>query len=686
MDDLQKLPPPITGRDIVRILRRRRTIAVATFLVVVAATAALTSLMKPVYEATARVRIVSPGQSALPTNLMELLKGGAGASLDTQIEVLRSRRVMHEVIRKARLKTDAEELLSRLQFEPGSGEGILSLKARARSAPEAARTANVLSRVFRENTRAEGDKAASSALYGLSRALRVAEREKNDAIRAKNAFVRQIGVSNPTLKFEQRALHTVQAERALETLRGDLQVERRTRERHAANMQRIAPTIVTGFTQTKNAAIDKYELDINDLKRERAEKLLDYTEESEEVREIDAKIAAAKAGIQRALQNVYSKGSMGVNRNPDYSTAVTGVIGAEVKIASLQAGIRANEALLGRLQSEQRALAETRSRYEELERRVADAVAHYQQLKRGRTEVNVRQLTAVPTVQILDTAQVPTTPVSPKPLLNALMALFLGLFLAVAAALLSEYLAETNGQEGGLGIPHVAGVPLLGSVPVALPAPEAGSLPVPVQASTRAEDGLREIGYNLAHLRHRGAPPVVLLVGTRTDDTSPAVAAQLAATLVRDGLRITLVDADRARPRLNRVFGAPDAPGMTDVLAGRADIKDILHIGADGNLRFLAAGSPADDTPLTERGLRGLFKDLSADTDLVLVNGPSVFRAPLVAALARAADGLVLVTPSDGPAEESVARARRLLTNGYQPDILGVIVSETPETPAKEIV
>jgi tyrosine-protein kinase Etk/Wzc len=173
---------------------------------------------------------------------------------------------------------------------------------------------------------------------------------------------------------------------------------------------------------------------------------------------------------------------------------------------------------------------------------------------------------------------------------------------------------------------------------------------------------------------------VILFAGTRSDEATASVAAQLCATLVRDGLRVTLVDADRAQPRLNRVFGAPDAPGVADILAGRVGANDALHIGADGRLRFLSAGAPADTAAeTTENGLRALFDDLSApsDTDLVVVSGPSVWAARQVGPLEKAADGMVLVAPDAVPADESVARARRLLSNGYQPRILGVVVGRS---------
>jgi Mrp family chromosome partitioning ATPase len=118
---------------------------------------------------------------------------------------------------------------------------------------------------------------------------------------------------------------------------------------------------------------------------------------------------------------------------------------------------------------------------------------------------------------------------------------------------------------------------------------------------------------------------------------------------------------------------------VTDILSGRITASEALHVGAGGTLRFLAAGAKSDPTPLTEDALRDLYNELgqTTDTDLVLISGPSVWSARVVSPMERAADGVVLVASDAQVApEESVARARRILTNGYQPRLLGVIVGE----------
>ncbi len=71
---------------------------------------------------------------------------------------------------------------------------------------------------------------------------------------------------------------------------------------------------------------------------------------------------------------------------------------------------------------------------------------------------------SVDNVQLMDEAVLPTTPDSPKPMLNMAIAFFLGLMISVAVIFLMEYLDNTvKGQEE---IEKMLGVPVLGSIPL----------------------------------------------------------------------------------------------------------------------------------------------------------------------------------------------------------------------------
>ena len=373
--------------------------------------------------------------------------------------------------------------------------------------------------------------------------------------------------------------------------------------------------------------------------------------------------------------------------NPDYAAAQSRIWNLLQEQQTNARRVRENRDQLARLEAEQKQLAGRRVTFEQLTRNAARQTSLYENSRVAEIQAETARRTRLPNLKILDEAQVPGAPISPNLKLNLALALALGGLLALALALLAEYFFPRRlsdvAEDPLLALPQVGGVPVLGSVPTAaLPALSSGR-PSLELLGARAEDALREIGYTLAH-REPGQPaPVALFVGTRSDDSTASLAACLTALLLQDGLRVTLVDADRASPRLHRAFGKPDAPGLAEALAGKS-VAALLHRTDGGGFRFLAAGDPDDPTPLTEVGLRRVLGELASteQTDLVVVTGPSVWNARAVSPLEKAAGGMVLIASADVPAEESVARARRLLSNGETPRIHGVIVGERPALPA----
>lgn len=689
----------VTGKDVLRIVRRRAPIAAATFLVVCAAAAAFTVQMPKVYEAQARLLIESPASSSTPAGVISLF-GGASNPLETEIEKIRSRSFLEQVAEKTHPLNDKnpDMIKGQLVITAAPNGQLLDITARAHSDEEARALANTTARLYMSYAQTEFEDKTNESERRLRLAAARAEKDKIAAEKKLSTFMAGIGLSDPSIFYSQRAQKTVAVQNGLEDAKKSLPLVQAQLERYVQQVRTIPPTIATGFTQNKNPVIDGFKKEIVDFRVQRKALLQDYAPDADEVKFVEEGIAERQKEIKQAESDVYSKGSVGFARNPDYSEAQSNVYRTQNALISTRNEIKASEALLAQLQTEQKTLAMQRNQYEGLSRVQAAAVGQYQQAINGLMGMKTQRLTSPPHLKLMDEAQLPPAPVSPKPLLNAVMAVFMGLFLGVGAALLAEYFSATTVPDNGnvsegdllLGLPHVAGVPLLGRVPL-------HALPSPASAGTTGgvllpglTDVLREVGYVLAHSDESGKPPVVLLSGTQNTDATASLSAQIAAALSRDGLRVTLVDADRANPRLNRVFGAPDAPGMADVLAGRCRAREILHIGADGGLRFLAAGSPDDAAPTTEAGARELFGELAdaRDTDIVLVSGPTVWSARRVAPLEKAASGMVLVAETvdgdesgSGP-EETVARARRMLSNGYRPRLLGVVVSSSPPASA----
>lgn len=74
----------------------------------------------------------------------------------------------------------------------------------------------------------------------------------------------------------------------------------------------------------------------------------------------------------------------------------------------------------------------------------------------------------VDNVQILDPAELPTSPDNPKPKLNMAIALFLGLMVSVGVVFLLEYLDNT--VKSPEDIEKLLGIPVIGTIPVIIDA------------------------------------------------------------------------------------------------------------------------------------------------------------------------------------------------------------------------
>jgi uncharacterized protein involved in exopolysaccharide biosynthesis/Mrp family chromosome partitioning ATPase len=690
--------------------------------VAVAGTVALTSRLPRIYEARCSVLLDSVAPpSAGTAGLLQLLPGaGSGSPLDTEIQKITARDFLRQVLNEGRLHagnmaiTDPDYLRGSLNIEAGPGDQVLIITARAPTAELATDEANDTAKVYIERVQTEFDDKTELSKARLRHAATSALQERQAAEKDLDSFLARMGISDPAVIFSEQTAKTADVRNALDDLRRSLIIQDAQLDLYARQLHTIPPTVVAGYNADKNPVIEGYQSDVAALQAQRRVLLFDYQPDSDEVKALDVQIAAKRQAITEAQNNPYSVGAKSVARNPDYAAAQTNYYNAEFGLRVTHKTIDVKQAQLASLEAEQKGLTTDRTLYDDLKRTRDSAADAYDRARDGIMQVEISRITSAPNVRILDAAVPDPRPISPKPVLNLVMAMALGLIGAIVTALFAEYLRGPAAGDGGAAtarpriaphfaldaLPHAAGVPVLGTVPVnALLTPllagaaimsarrsgewdggavAASDAVFPAQPAM-IEDALREVGYALAHRDPGERPPVVVVLGARSDDSTAALSAHVAATLVRDGVRVTLVDGDRARPRLNRVFGKPDAPGVAELLAEpAADPRSALHIGAGGALRFLAAGSPETTIPSTDESLRRIFDRLAdpAETDLVLVSGPAIWSVRAALPIEQASDGMVLLSPADAPPAETVARARRILSNGYMPRILGVVIAE----------
>jgi capsular exopolysaccharide synthesis family protein len=194
-------------------------------------------------------------------------------------------------------------------------------------------------------------------------------------------------------------------------------------------------------------------------------------------------------------------------------------------------------------------------------------------------------------------------------------------------------------------IARVLGMSVLCSLPV-LPAEEAvperqGGLPPGSIGSER----YRSLRTALVFAMRMRKVHTLLVTSGIQGEGKTTTSANLAAAFARMGKKLVLIDADMRRPRLHRVFGAPRAPGLSEVLTNKARLADALLRPTNEEFDLLPAGAlPDNPTDLLASGAwSDLIAELKQEYELVLIDSPVVLAVPDPLLLAAEADGLVLV-------------------------------------------
>jgi capsular exopolysaccharide synthesis family protein len=225
----------------------------------------------------------------------------------------------------------------------------------------------------------------------------------------------------------------------------------------------------------------------------------------------------------------------------------------------------------------------------------------------------------------------------------AVIGILLSAVAAIAAALVSDRVDWRI--RGGADLEAFSGVPTIGEIP----RHATGALLVESDPSGPAADAYRRLRSNLRFLLAGGDRGRVVLVTSATEgDGKTVVTANLATMLARAGLRVTVVSADLRRPRLDAIFGADAADGLSAVLAGHVSVSEVAReVGAGevGAVRMVPAGDPAGEPAdlLQSPRMGEVIAELRHRADIVLVDSPPALVVADALAIAPLADGVIAV-------------------------------------------
>jgi capsular exopolysaccharide synthesis family protein len=192
-------------------------------------------------------------------------------------------------------------------------------------------------------------------------------------------------------------------------------------------------------------------------------------------------------------------------------------------------------------------------------------------------------------------------------------------------------------------------------------------------------EALRELRTNLSFLDVDQPPRIIVVTSSVPGEGKSTVTANLAVTLAAAGENIVVVDGDLRRPTLVDVFGLVPGVGVTDVLAGTADLGDVLQPwSALPNLSVLGSGRipPNPSELLGSQAMKKMLSTL-AQNATVLIDAPPLLPVTDAAVLSRVADGAIVVIQAGKTTQEQLDQSLGNLEK-VRGRVLGTVLNYVP--------
>ncbi|MFZ3484847.1 GumC family protein [Sphingomonas sp. 3-13AW] len=285
-------------------------------------------------------------------------------------------------------------------------------------------------------------------------------------------------------------------------------------------------------------------------------------------------------------------------------------------------------------------------------------------------EIGVAGGVGVNNIAIVDPADVPQRPSSPRLLINLAASLLAGLVIGAGLALALEQMDEAIADPAE--VERRLGLPLLGTVPKVEDVKPRDAL---LDRKSGLVDAYLAIQTSLGFTTEHGIPRSLAVTSTRPAEGKSITALAIATMLARAQKKVILVDGDMRSPSVHHLGGVDHDRGLSNFLAGQDNIDSLTFEMRDLGFTAMSAGPipPNAAELLTGPRLQLLITQLLERYEHVVIDSPPVMGLADAPLIASRVEGVVYAVESHGIRSSLVKTALQRLMAAHARILGGVL-------------
>ncbi|MGG6294354.1 GumC family protein [Leptolyngbya sp. AN02str] len=664
--------------------------------------------------------ITSEGRIAEPTALSRTDGGVPSEQLfkldyPTQLEILRSPRVLNEVYEAVKAKHPEfiyPELVSGLVLQRSGGKSrstetkILDVMYQGYNPDTVQTVLDELSKKYlrysledRKTRISEGVKFIEDQLPTLQDRVDKLESELQD-------LQQTYDLLDPVSQGQQISAQLLQVTDQLKSTQQDLQETRTLYATLQRQLQLNPSEAIAVSSLSQDPRYQQLLNSMNEIESQIAVEAVRFTAESPTMQRLEQRRANLNDLIIQRAQQILG-GSATVSSNSQISTVQDSV--RQGMIQQLVDAANKMEVLevRNRILSQNRDIVERQiqqypmisRRYNELQRQLGIATRTLDQLLSQRESLRVAAAQNQVPWELVSEPRIPRDPAgnpipdpvsSRKKLMVGVMA---GVMMGAGAAILLEKLQDIFHEAND--VKDLIPAPMLGSIPRYLSGDPSVGFLMGTQANAKGaeldpeafgfQDAFNSLYANLRFLVQSASVRSLVICSPLADDGKTTVALNLAETAAGTGQRVLLVDANFRTPELHTKLGLKNISGFADLLQKTAPLSNLVQsVAGAENLHILTAGhvKPGTTRLLASPYLRRTMESMQEAYDLVIYDSPSLQSAIDANFLAAATDGILMVVALRQTSRAKTKQSLKKLEE-YNISIVGSIANQVKTKAAK---
>ncbi len=653
--------------DYWRIIRIRKVIIVAVFLLVLITVTGVTFVLPEAFSSTARIKV----EKDIPDIQLLGYSGGSQTYdpyfLQTEFEVLRSRRILDKV-------TESLDLNDKFAKE-------LKLEQALQTAQSYERLQDLIEvKQFRNTSIIEisavhSDKQLAAEI--ANSVARMYEEYRNFSRTGRN----ERGLAVLKLKLEELDAQVKAKQSKVDELRVELKVPDQVIE--GALFQSIQTEELKRLLGNKTEIITR--LTINE------ELYKSLQSKPPEVLRYSLNVNRPTPLLQSLLGDLQVAEQAKTRLNPDFGAKhpeVERVNGILAKINSQIDFVVSSimDALKVQVDADQKAIEQINLRLEAAKGDEAQLTKEFRPYMREKrdleTLVRLREIMMTKitqeeidgaiskksSVEVIDEALPGLKPIKPRKALNIALGAIAGIILGVGLAFFIEYL-DTSVKTID-DVEQALGAPVLGVIPQ-----NVGILMREGADSPHAES-YRVLRTNVLFSRKDQGFRTMTVVSGGAGEGKSTTIFNLATTFAQQGSRVLLVDSDLRRPSLHKILGVANNLGLTNYLLKQNTVDEVIQTTPVASLDFLPSGKlPSSSIGiLNSVQMRAFIEEAKSRYDFVFFDSPPIMGVSDASILASEVDMAILVVQYRKYPQQMTLRAKQMVEK-VGGRLLGVVLN-----------